>query len=717
MGVFRFVVCGTLAALSLCCSARADSQRLASLFDPARHMRVIEVRPGMKGYGLSVFTGTKIERFDVEVISVLKNFNPKYDVVLIRCGGANLEHTGAIAGMSGSPIYLTDEQGRERLIGAFAYGWPLLKDALAGVQPIEYMLELPEFHEPLATTQPARNAGLDPARGDASIKPQRKIRWNLADSVPLPGMRDAPKTYPLAHLDTLEPNPKFLTTAAAPELQPLATPLMASGLPARVIERCAPLLRAYGLAPLQAGGGGGGSSNGDRDAAPLAPGSVLAAPMLTGDVELTAIGTCTEVLGDRVFGFGHPFNNEGPISLPMGSGEVNGILPSLNQSIKLGSLTKLRGALVADQSVGVAGRLGAVPDTAPIDLRVVYADGTQDVTYHFDCAVHPRLTPALAGLALASAMSGRRDLPEYHTLDYDLKMEFANGQSVAVADTSVNAPAELWAMQTVLLPAMVAADNPFERVMLKRMSGTIRVTAEAREAEVLSVNIPRLKYKPGEKVKAFVTYRPFRAAESILPLEVDLPRDLPDGTYQLVVGDWMRYIMDERSAQPFRFTAENVGDVFAVVKDVMSLRHNALYVRLLRQADGVAVGRVAMARLPSSRRQVMLTSGRSNTTPFVSSTVKVVPTELLMKGSADFSIEISSEARVETAAGANKNPPAKIESHTPPTVTPAPGATGEPKPHKPPKIDTPREPKDPDKPDKPEKPGDKPSDTPGDRDK
>ena len=30
-----------------------------SLFDPARHMRVSEVRAGMKGYGLSVFKGTK----------------------------------------------------------------------------------------------------------------------------------------------------------------------------------------------------------------------------------------------------------------------------------------------------------------------------------------------------------------------------------------------------------------------------------------------------------------------------------------------------------------------------------------------------------------------------------------------------------------------------------------------------------------------------------
>src|ERR1700735_2301559 len=114
-----------------------------SLFDPARHMHVSEVRPGMTGYGLSVFQGTKIERFDVEVISFLRNFNPKYDVVLIRCHGANLEHTGPIAGMSGSPIYLRDDAGRDRIIGAFAYGWQLQKAPIAGVQPIEYMLRLP----------------------------------------------------------------------------------------------------------------------------------------------------------------------------------------------------------------------------------------------------------------------------------------------------------------------------------------------------------------------------------------------------------------------------------------------------------------------------------------------------------------------------------------------------------------------------------------------
>src|SRR5256885_10911962 len=131
--------------------AESPSTQPAELFDPARHMRVSEVRPGMKGYGLSVFKGTKIERFDVEVLSILRDFNPQYDVILVSLKGANLEHTGSIAGMSGSPIFLRDDEGRERMVGAFAYGWPLMKDPVGGVQPIQYMLKI---HQGPPATRP-----------------------------------------------------------------------------------------------------------------------------------------------------------------------------------------------------------------------------------------------------------------------------------------------------------------------------------------------------------------------------------------------------------------------------------------------------------------------------------------------------------------------------------------------------------------------------------
>src|SRR4051812_14257980 len=96
-------------------AARAETPPVAvsapSLFDPARHMHVSEVKIGMTGYGLTVFKGSKIEKFEVEVLAVLKNFNARSDVILIRCKGSYLEHTGSIAGMSGSPVYLTDDAG------------------------------------------------------------------------------------------------------------------------------------------------------------------------------------------------------------------------------------------------------------------------------------------------------------------------------------------------------------------------------------------------------------------------------------------------------------------------------------------------------------------------------------------------------------------------------------------------------------------------------
>ncbi len=63
----------------------------------------------------------------------------------------------------------------------------------------------------------------------------------------------------------------------------------------------------------------------------------------------------TEVIGDRVWGFGHPFNNEGSIALPMGSGRINAIIPNLQTSFKLGSIAQEVGALTTDGSVGVAG--------------------------------------------------------------------------------------------------------------------------------------------------------------------------------------------------------------------------------------------------------------------------------------------------------------------------------------------------------------------------
>src|ERR1700722_3104207 len=335
-----------LAAAGFC---RADGDP----WDSSRYMRVDEVRPGMVGYGLTVFSGDKIEKFDVEVVSVIHDLiNPKSDVVLIHCNDARLDHFGAVEGMSGSPIYLFDPvdtaHQHPRMIGAFAYGWEWAKDPLAGVQPIEYMLKIP--------TAPATQ----PAEAPAAVGEVSPPRWTMADVPALPGfLRNG------AGIAARSLNLNDQWSGDANGLRPLATPLMAGGFSARYLRQMSPMFASSGLA-LEAGGAGAADAA-HRDVR-LEPGAALVAPLLIGDMELSAVGTCTEVLGPRVWGFGHEANNEGPIPLPLGSGTIATVVADLHSSFKRGQLAGVVGTLNSDQTCGVAGLTGQTPPMIPISL-------------------------------------------------------------------------------------------------------------------------------------------------------------------------------------------------------------------------------------------------------------------------------------------------------------------------------------------------------------
>ena len=247
--------------------------------------------------------------------------------------------------------------------------------------------------------------------------------------------------------------------------------------------------------------------------------------------------------------------------------------------------------------------------------------------------------------------------------------EFANGQTMRLSNTAVNADAGSCSSSRHADDDRGATTRS-SACMVKKVSGTVNVTPEAREATILSVNVPRLKYRPGETVKAFVTYRPFRGGEAIAAGRVRAAARPAGGARTSSSSPTgTQFLADEQPAKPFRFTAESVDEVFAVLQECTAIRHDAVYVRLVRQADGVAIGRTAMPKLPSSRREVLLGAGRSNTTPFVSSTTKTIPTKYVMDGSAQFEITIDKNAKVEIGGkpGAKQEPPTPATPATPTT--------------------------------------------------
>ena len=148
-----------------------------------------------------------------------------------------------------------------------------------------------------------------------------------------------------------------------------------------------------------------------------------------------------------------------------------------------------------------------------------------------------------------------------------------------------------------------------------------------------------------------------------------------------MVSDADRYLADDVAARPFRFKADGIDSVFETMQQISSVRNDAVYVRLTRAADGIAVGRIAMPHLPVSKRTLLTNAGRTDTTAFASAETKIIPTDLIFSGAAEFAIKVDSNRHVELAG---------VKAKPEPAVTPPP-AVEKPKADPPAKSPKPQE--------------------------
>ena len=89
-----------------------------------------------------MFSGTMVEEFPVEILSIIPGEGTVSDFVLIKVGGKALELGGVVEGMSGSPVYISG-----KLLGAISYGFNDIGRSLALVTPISEMEELLSLSE------------------------------------------------------------------------------------------------------------------------------------------------------------------------------------------------------------------------------------------------------------------------------------------------------------------------------------------------------------------------------------------------------------------------------------------------------------------------------------------------------------------------------------------------------------------------------------------
>ncbi len=145
-----------------------------------------------------------------------------------------------------------------------------------------------------------------------------------------------------------------LNGQVATMLRPIATPLNLGGFSPEVAEMLGASFRDYGFVPVA--GAAAASQAAPPSSSPLRPGDAVGVNIVSGDFNMGATGTVTEVIGNRVYAFGHPFFNLGPIAFPMTRAYIHTLLPSMTSSMKIATTGDVIGTVHQDRATTIAGR-------------------------------------------------------------------------------------------------------------------------------------------------------------------------------------------------------------------------------------------------------------------------------------------------------------------------------------------------------------------------
>ena len=517
-----------------------------------------QVKPGMQGYAYTIFAGDQVEKFELEVLGVMPNFlGPKQSIILVQLKGPKVEHTGVVAGMSGSPVYL-----EEKLAGALSLKLGLFtKEPIAGVTPIADVISGGTFSSPVNTAQ------------IAPLPAETAMRAGVQNGA---------------------------------ALQSIETPLVFSGFQPSAIEKFAPQLSAYGFVAAQ-----GGTTRARPDDAKLAPGDMAGMVLVQGDASINSACTVTAVQADKVFLCGHPFLNLGNVQMPMARSRVVTTLSSDLASTKIVNVGGSIGTITGDHLTAVTGKLGGAPAMIPMDLDVKTPVGEKNL--HFELVNHPKLTPLLVAITAFSGLTQNAVYGEGTTLRMSGEIKLKGHPAVQLENTfapgdTLNPDALQIALSLLNNFARIFT-NTFEMPDVEKISLRVESFAGRQSYTIDSAWLEKGEATPGETLRVRVLLRPYRGVPRIEETTVRVPDQIGHGTTLRVLvcdADWLN-----RASRGFGFGGASSGpEGLDQLIGVMNRerRNDRLYVGLFAPSPTMLWDDKEMPNVPLS--QITIVDGK-----------------------------------------------------------------------------------------------------------
>jgi SpoIVB peptidase S55 len=547
----------------------------ASAVQAAERMPLSDIQKGMKGYGLTVFEGTKIEKFDVEIIGVMHNIGPGQNLILAQVDSPVVKRAGVIAGMSGSPVFIDG-----KVIGALAYAWQFAKEPVAGITPIEEMLKIAQVVRPIGASPAGaapRMSGAELLQALASNKPEAAFEKLIQ------GMAARP-------VNTLSGATR------------IALPMSVSSFAPETIQRFAPYFEKLGFQAVPAGTTSTSTTTNNAKTT-FEPGDPVGAVLLNGDFNVAASGTVTYVDGEHVYAFGHPFLDMGEINFPMATSEVVGVLPSVASSFKFSNTGNIVGVLSQDRSAGIMGVLGAKADMIPVEVVLNGAGPAQ--TYRVNVVRHSYLSPLMLAMVTDSIVSNQQRAAGERTVLLESEIKIKGFDPVRIREGFAGQQARQAIPQYLALVAGYLMSNEFRDAEIEGVKIHLRHDDDLRIAKLMEASLvmpDKGRVSPGDTVKVRTVLKPFRGEAFVETFDMRIPEDQAAGAAYLLVGSGsVMNAIDFSLVPPDPRTLEQVLGVLQRLRPATDLT-----VGLYSTSEGAVTSGVYLPNLPPSMRAVVV---------------------------------------------------------------------------------------------------------------
>jgi hypothetical protein len=516
-----------------------------------------EIKPGMTGYGLTVFEGARIDTFGVRVVGVQDNIRADGSLLLVEVSGHGLELSSIAQGMSGSPVFVEG-----RFAGALAFGWGGALKPLAGVTPAAEILALPTD---VPVTPAAESHGLSPdlldllAPGSTGRTLARDLYPETVSATQVIGGSDVYYSSTETHQDWPTPRELIMT---------LLEDLTGSG------PGSLPGPGSWIVQPVGSGSQDSGNDTSAEAAGPVfRPGSACAVPLITGDAKLGVIGTVTWVDGDQVFMMGHPFMQRGQVDWPLATAKVLTVFPSRQMSFKVASVGRIVGTVHHDQRAGLSGRTGPSPDMVPvsIELNLPVDQGHGKRSYEFAVVSDKRLTPTLVFWALYNSLLVEGDDASLQNLSYRIETVWEGPAELAdqplVLSGVVAGPGGAMALAAEwVAPLNILLNNPYHEVRLKEVRARLEQTRPMAAATIVGLTGPRVLRSAGEEVVFRVEIQPRFGGREFIEVPFTVPAHLEPGPLRVLAASAADLFAFEAERAPGRFQVAQLGNILEILR-------------------------------------------------------------------------------------------------------------------------------------------------------